>query len=423
LPADYRKVTETLLANDSPLPVFFMRRLKVDAPKHFGDVVAWYAKEFEVALRKAESRGKRKGIVVAVSSPSFPVGFDFAGVERFFDTEARNKTNSLRAKVFKHQAEHPGSPARAMTLQDDATTRNPRIFQRGNPENPGREVPRRFLAALSRKPLRKPYRQGSGRLELAQSILHPSNPLTARVFVNRVWKHLMGEGIVRTPSDFGLRGEPPTHPLLMDHLASRFLAENWDVKSLIRHIMTSATYRQASASGPSGDTENRLLSVMNRRRLDFEAMWDGMLAVSGELDLTMGGRSVDLTDEPSPRRRAVYGYVERQNLPTLLRTFDFANPNIHSPARTETTVPQQALFALNDPFVVACADALARQARHPSNHSTEAVAIFLYRRILAREPSALELATAVAFLTPASEGNLVDFAQALLVSNEFFFVD
>jgi hypothetical protein len=209
----------------------------------------------------------------------------------------------------------------------------------------------------------------------------------------------------------------------LDHLASRFLAEDWDVKSLIRHIMTSATYRQTSSSGPSGDTENRLLSVMNRRRLDFEAMWDGMLAVSGELDLTMGGRSVDLTKKPSPRRRAIYGYVERQNLPTLLRTFDFANPNIHAPARSETTVPQQALFALNDPFVVARAEALARQAEHPSNNSTEAVAIFLYRRILSREPSALELATAVAFLTGVSEGNLVDFAQALLVSNEFFFVD
>ncbi|MBO94972.1 MAG: hypothetical protein CMI32_08780, partial [Opitutales bacterium] len=160
---EYAAVTKTLLETGSSLPGFLARRLKMGPPRTFGDVVAWYANEFSNSLRKVEAGAKGKGIQAHVSVPTFPVGFDVSGVEPFFDTKARNRTNSLRAKVSKHYAEHPGSPPRAMTLVDDANPRNPRIFKRGNPSELGREVPRRFLAALTPKADRKPYVQGSGR--------------------------------------------------------------------------------------------------------------------------------------------------------------------------------------------------------------------------------------------------------------------
>ena len=169
---------------------------------------------------------------------------------------------------------------------------------------------------------------------------------------------------------------------------------------------------------------------MNRKRIDFESMRDGILSVSEELDLAIGGRPVNLVSKPSKLRRAVYGYVERQNLPDIFRTFDFANPNIHSPGRPETTVPQQALFALNDPFVIERAKNLARLDQAPiaddvlSKSSPESATRFLFRRILARDPSPKELDSTSTFLglNPSRE-KLTDLAQSLLVSNEFFFVD
>ena len=429
-PNQYSKTAQSLLNRKPHLPSFLLRGLRNLQKKDFKEVIGWYATEFAVSLKKPESIAEPKGIISFVQSSSFPVGFPVDDIEKYFDTKARDHTNSLRAKLSKHITEHPGSPPRAMSLVDDSVLRNPRIFDRGNPNAPGPEVPRRFLAALSHGTERKHYEQGSGRLELAKSILHPDNPLTARVFVNRVWMHLFGSGIVRTPSDFGFQGEVPTHPLLLDHLSHIFIHEGWDIKHLIRLITTSAAYRQKSGIAPTRDPENRLLSVMNRKRLDFEAMRDSMLAVSGELDLSMGGRAVHLTKKPFPVRRAVYGYVERQNLPTVFRTFDFANPNIHAPHRFETTVAQQALFALNDPFVLARAEKLAREAESSkgidlhSEKTSESVSRLLFRRILLRDPSVNELTSANAFVgSPPSQANLADLAQSLLVSNEFFFVD
>jgi len=426
----YPNTVKSLLKYKPPLPSFLLRGLRELNENDFKEVIGWYASEFAESLKKAESGAESKGTISFVKSSGFPVGFTVQGVEKYFDTKARNHTNSLRAKLSKHNTEHPGSPPRAMALVDDSALRDPRVFDRGNPNAPGREVPRRFLAALSHGADRKPYEQGSGRLELAKSILHPDNPLTGRVFVNRVWMHLFGTGIVRTPSDFGLQGENPTHPLLLDHLTYSFINEGWDVKDLIRFITTSATYRQKSGVAPISDPENRFLSVMNRKRLDFEAMRDSMLSVSGELDLSMGGRAVHLTKKPFPVRRAVYGFVERQNLPALFRTFDFANPNIHAPLRFETTVAPQALFALNNPFVIARAETLARQAQSSlsrdslAGKSIEALNSFLFRRVLLREPSIKELDSTLAFVgTNPSLGKLADIAQSLLVSNEFFFID
>ncbi|MDE0577373.1 MAG: DUF1549 and DUF1553 domain-containing protein [Opitutales bacterium] len=429
-PKKYPSTVKSLLKHDPSLPSFLLRGLRELNKNDFKEVIGWYASELATSLKKAESGAGSKGTISFVKSSAFPVGFTVEGVEEYFDTKARDHTNSLRAKLSKHKTEHPGSPPRAMALVDDSVLRNPRVFDRGNPSAPGRKVPRRFLAALSHGSERKPYEQGSGRLELAKSILHPDNPLTGRVFVNRVWMHLFGTGIVRTPSDFGLQGENPTHPLLLDHLTYSFINEGWDVKHLIRLITTSATYRQKSGVAPISDPENRLLSVMNRKRLDFEAMRDSMLAVSGELDLSMGGRAVHLTKKPFPVRRAVYGFVERQNLPSLFRTFDFANPNIHAPLRFETTVAPQALFALNDPFVITRAEKLGRLAQSSlsgdswTKKTIEALNRFLFRRVVLREPSRKELESTLAFVgANPSPGKLADIAQSLLVSNEFFFID
>jgi hypothetical protein len=241
------------------------------------------------------------------------------------------------------------------TFSDAPMLNDQVVFLRGNPGNPGPRVDRRFLEVLSSDNKPVAFKHGSGRRELAEAIASRTNPLTARVWVNRIWDHLFGHGIVDTPSDFGSRGTPPTHPELLDTLACQFMDEGWSTKKLIRQIVLSATYRQASdtrADCDAIDPDNRLLWRANRRRLDLEALRDSLLLVSGQLDEKMGGPSVSLTDPPMSNRRAVYGYIERQNLPAFFRTFDFANPNTHTADRPQTTAPQQALFLMNSPFAI-----------------------------------------------------------------------
>ena len=255
----------------------------------------------------------------------------------------------------------PGSAEKALIDEDRPQPARPHILIRGNLTNEGAEVPRQFLAVLS-GPNRQPFHDGSGRLELARQIVSPENPLTARVIVNRIWQHHFGEGLVRTPSDFGARSDPPTHPELLDFLASRFVKDGWSIKRLQRQIMLSSVYQQSSsgsAKGESLDPENRLLSHYNRQRLDFEATRDALLAVGGELDEKIGGPSINLLAKPLIDRRTVYSYVDRQNLQGLMRTFDFASPDAHSAMRHVTTIPQQALFLMNSPFVVQQAERLA----------------------------------------------------------------
>ena len=184
-----------------------------------------------------------------------------------------------------------------MIIEEIEPTHNPRIFVRGNSSRPGAEVPRQFLAAIT--PDRKPFEHKSGRLEMAQAIASKDNPLTARVFVNRVWAGHFGTGLVRTPSDFGLRSEAPSHPELLDYLARTFMDDGWSIKRLHRRIMLSSVYQQSSEHRPelaARDPENRLLWRMNRRRLDWEASRDTLLAAAGDLDRAVGGPAVEITD-------------------------------------------------------------------------------------------------------------------------------
>jgi mono/diheme cytochrome c family protein len=334
--------------------------------------------------------------------------------------------------VFASSSEPNNAPSR-LRLIDAPQPHNARVFLRGNPNNPGEEVPRQFLRVLAGEN-RKPFQRGSGRLELAQAIAHRDNPLTARVFVNRVWGHLFGAGLVRTPSDFGARCDPPTHPELLDYLALQFVDEGWSVKKLVRRIVLSRTYRQRSEDRPECsrvDPENFLLWKMNRRRLDFESLRDAILAVSGRLDGKVGGPSVSLTTTPFTSRRTLYAFIDRQNLPGLFRTFDFASPDTHSPQRFNTTVPQQALFLMNNPFVLEESQAVSRRAEMGGDVGPQRHITLLYQLVYARKPSADEVRLGVEFITQNSRAEArssrpsrwESYAQVLMLANEFAFVD
>jgi len=250
--------------------------------------------------------------------------------------------------------------------------------------------------------------------------------------------HHFGEPLVSSTADFGTRSEPPTHPELLDWLASDFIRSGWSVKHLHRVIILSSAYQQGSFDSQPApvpakveDPENRLLAHFSRRRLEFEAMRDSLLFISGQLDPTMGGRSVDLASEPLCRCRAVYLLVNRQDLPATFRAFDFAVPDQCVERRPRTTVPQQALFAMNSPFVLEQARALAARpelvaASEPAKRVEE-----FFKHVLGRYPSKSEVASALRFIEEAkadaqSDAGLTaweQFAQVMLISNEAIFLD
>jgi hypothetical protein len=329
--------------------------------------------------------------------------------EWYFDSDAVVRMWKLQGEVDRWLVRSPEAPPYAMALVDRAEIREPRVLRRGNPANQGDEIPRHFLTALA-GPKPRPFTDGSGRLELARAIVDPSNPLTARVWVNRVWMHHFGAGLVRTPSDFGLRAEPPSHPELLDWLARRLVNEGWSTKAIHRLILLSAAYQQQSGPPANAskreqalriDPANRFLWRMNPRRLTFEETRDTLLVASGELDLRVGGRASELFPGGVTNvRRTLYGLVDRQFLPSVLRVFDFANPDLHIPSRTETTVPQQALFALNHPFLAGRAKAMAARVR---DARPEDAVRRLYRAAYQREPTAPQIRAALSFLDSATQ--------------------
>ncbi|SIO02361.1 Planctomycete cytochrome C [Singulisphaera sp. GP187] len=350
-------------------------------------------------------------VLYADRSPCQVPGEPIVTTEWFYDTGTVVKLWTLQGEVDRWLIQSPLAPPHAVAVVDRAELREPRIFKRGSSANRGDEVPRQFLLAIA-GPDRKPFAQGSGRLELARAIIDPSNPLTARVWVNRIWMHHFGAGLVRTPSDFGIRAEPPSHPELLDWLARRLVGEGWSTKAIHRLILLSAAYQQQSRSPADAaardlalkvDPENRLLWRMNPRRLTFEEARDTLLTVTGELDHGMGGRSTNLFPTTGTNtRRSLYGLVDRQFLPNVLRVFDFANPDLHIPIRSETTVPQQALFAMNHPFLADRARILAGQL--PTDDPDAAIRR-LFRAVYQRDPTDAQLQAARAFLAaPLNEG-------------------
>ncbi|MDP7275047.1 MAG: PSD1 and planctomycete cytochrome C domain-containing protein [Planctomycetaceae bacterium] len=298
------------------------------------------------------------------------------------------------------------------------------IHQRGNPSSLGPVVPRRFLEVLSQGKIR-PFRNGSGRLELANALVdsRQGGSLTARVIVNRIWREHFGHGLVTTPSNFGFQGERPSHPELLEDLAGRFIDNGWSLKWLHRELVLSATYRQASRSAGPGrtiDPDNRWLGRMNRRRLSIEAWRDAMLTASGELDMALGGPARTV-DNPKHRRRTLYSTINRRELDTMLRLYDFPSPTGHSPKRVRTITPLQQLFVLNSPFIIRQSALIA--SRIPGGPRPRIAVDRLHRLLFDRTAGPGEIQTAVEFLAAAGPRGWPQYIQVLLGSNEFVFVD
>jgi hypothetical protein len=307
-----------------------------------------------------------------------------------------------------------------------------KVYIRGNPAKQGDLAPRRFLRVVAGENRAK-FKNGSGRLELAEAVADPKNPLTARVFVNRLWQQHFGRGIVGTPSNFGALGERPTHPELLDYLASRFVESGWSTKQLHREILLSATYQSSSENSQAAmpiDPDNRLLWRMSRQRLRVEEFRDALLAVSGRLDRTLGGPTTNL-DNAENVRRTLYAKISRHDLNGFLRLFDFPDANITADRRSETTVPQQQLFVLNSPFMVNQAKALA--ARLQRDDTDDAARIRkAYLLAYGRPAGDDEIQIGLGYVggkdstEEAARNKLTRWerlAQALLASNEFMYID
>ncbi len=338
-------------------------------------------------------------------------------IDRFLQGEWKSHLDSMRATLEELKKTIPPQYPFLRTIQDVKNPGNMHVLLRGSPDSPGEEAPRRFLAVLSPSD-RKPFTKGSGRLELAEAIADPNNPLTARVMVNRIWQRHFGQGLVRTPSNFGQLGDRPSHPELLDYLAARFVENKWSIKSLHREIMLSSVYAlsaENSAANYAVDPENRLVWRANRRRLDAEALRDSLLFVSGNLDLKPGGQAERLTDEN--KRRAVYGFVSRRKLDGMLALFDFPSPNNTSEQRLSTSVPLQKLFFMNSPLVADQAKALAARLKGEDAARIDQA----YRILFSRPPSKQEIELGRQFLHEGKDP-WPQYAQVLLSSNEFSFI-
>jgi hypothetical protein len=419
-------------------------KLLADVDKQWKEAAAKGAKQ----LDDADAEALRRVLYGPDAPADAPLALDWGSLSLFPDRATQGQYQALLRSLEDWLAK---GPPRAMVLHDSPRPYDPRVFERGNPGRPGEAIPRQFVKIAN--PQRKPFGEGSGRLDLAREIVAKDNPLTARVFVNRVWMHHFGTAIVGTVGDFGLRGDTPTHPELLDWLAAELQnpspspspkaggekdqtppslvgkgvgglgSSPWSIKSLHRLIMTSATYTQASNDRPEAiakDPDNRLLWKQNRRRLEFEPLHDAVLSVSGQLDTTPGGPSVRLFG--GNRRRAVYGYVDRLEFPSLLTTFDVPNPAGLNPQRTNTTVAPQALFLMNGPFMRDAAKKLialpaVQKLTDPGDRLD-----FLYLTVFGRKPAADEKKLALAFVSRGGE-KWIDLAHGLLMTNEFAFVD
>ncbi len=404
--------------------------VKPSAPATMKQVAERYARLFtnvnarmSVADVSEAERELRRVLYGPDAPPDVPAQMDWGFLSLLPDRASQGEFQKLITDLEQWLMRGPEAPARAMVMRDLPAAYEPRIFARGNPNRPTDAVTRRFLSVLDRN--EKPFRHGSGRGELAAAIVDPANPLTARVFVNRVWLHHFGAGLVATPSDFGTRGEKPSHPELLDWLANEFVRGGWRVKDLHRLIMNSAVYQQASANLANGraqqiDPENRLLWRMNPRRHEFETLRDSLLAVSGRLESKAGGPPVSA----STPRRTVYTFVDRLDLPPVFATFDFPSPSASCPQRAQTTVAPQALYLMNNEFAAECSAATLRRVEVAKVGEVADKVRQIYRLTFSREPAPKELARAGTFLGSKPDDKLWQhFVQALLMSNEFAFVD
>jgi hypothetical protein len=351
--------------------------------------------------------------------------YALAGV--FASTRMYNRP--LNEKCEKKPDGEAKQPKDAMHIVREGKPTDLNIFLRGDVNTKGPIAPRHFLHVLC--PADPPkFRQGSGRLELAQAIVSRNNPLTARVIVNRVWGQFFGRPLVGTASNFGALGEKPTHPELVDDLAVRFMDAGWSLKWLDREIVLSSAYRQGSraeARQTGTDPENRLLGRMPRRRLSVEAWRDAILSATGRLEDRIGGPSIDPAN-PDQHRRTVYSRISRLSLNPLLALFDFPDPNIHADRRVETTTPLQKLFVMNNPFMIREAEAFADRLSALADLSPSPAETFIqqaYQRLFSRPATDAELHLGLEFLRQGdnAQARRRQYAQVLLATNEMLFLD
>jgi hypothetical protein len=402
-----QEVTEKLFNSTGQRPAFnplLTAAFIGKPPASLGDVAERYGSLLaRVAGTDKRDDSDEESLRLALYGEHGPLAVPAPEYTRLFKKDGHLQVTRLQKNVDAWIAESPDAPARAMVLTDSPDPHDAPLHVRGSATNVGQTVPRHFLTALSHGGTPQPLTEGSGRLQLARAIASRDNPLTARVLVNRVWLYHFGKGIVRTPSDFGTRCDPPTHPELLDWLALRFMDSGWSIKKLHRQVLLSAAYQQSDDDNPAAravDPDNLLLWRMNRQRLDFESTRDSLLAVAGTLDDRLGGRSGNLAD-PADARRTIYGTIDRQNLPSLFRAFDFASPDTTSPQRFTTTVPQQALYFMNSPFVIRQAKALAaRPDVGPAD--PEARVRLLYRTLFARDATPEEISTGLQYVEAES---------------------
>ena len=391
----------------------------VEAPTAPADVVEKF-NQGQDAVKKQE--GRVKEFLAAETAKLGAAGQKSKQIESKLSPEAKKALADLRSELERLKKSAPPKPPVIHTLAD-GPGEDMKIYLHGNTKTEGAVAKRRFLRILSDGDP-KPFTQGSGRLELAQDIVDPKNPLTARVIVNRVWQWHFGAGIVPTPSNFGKLGQPPTHPELLDHLATRFMAEGWSIKKLHREIMLSATYQlggAVDATDLKADPANQLYWRMNRRRLDVESWRDALLFAAGNLDPAVGGPPTDL-NAASNHRRTLYGAVSRHDLNGLLRLFDFPDPNLTAEKRPVTIVPLQQLFVLNSDFMTEQARGLVKQLAGEKDDAAKVRKAFL--RLYGRPATEGEVQMALDFLN-APEGSepkprlsrWEQYAQVLLATN------
>lgn len=333
------------------------------------------------------------------------------------------KRADLVKKLQDAKFHHPGAPVRALSVTDSDSIIDSPVFVRGEPDQATKErVPRRYVSVLA-GPEPQPFANGSGRLDWAEAIVKPSNPLTARVMVNRVWQYHFGKPLVSSTGDFGLQTPKPVQAELLDWLATQFIEDGWSIKQLHRRIMLSAAWQQSSTDHPfytaatEKDPENTLLWKQNVRRMEFEPLRDSILAVTGNLDPSLLGRSVPLYSDANTTRRTLYAFIDRTNIPTVMSTFDVPNPNLTQGERFVSTVSPQALFLMNNSFVLNNVRKLSSSEEFKSLPEDSTRIQWLYRRILQRDAKTSELELLSRLLpAPTVEPKVVDSRELELAT-------
>jgi hypothetical protein len=439
-------IKEALADTDHPVNPIIAAALRDLKPKTLHDVAAAYQKAYNenkaailahlAVLAKPGDGWKKTSPAIAEMTgypwaiPSYDEVFDNEDMISLFSTRKfcadwQNRPiyggigNRAPVAYFRHtrinelRLSHPGAPGEAMVVQDSEAPKDSYVFKRGDKNNKGDIAPRQFLDILS-KGERRPYVDGSGRYEFAQSIATKDNPMTARVAVNRTWMKHFIEGFVLTADDLGNMSEKPSHPELLDYLATDFMENGWTMKRLHRMIVMSNVYRLDSdptanplvvKKGPIDplkvDAGNRLLWRGNLRRLDFESIRDSMILLTGKLNPTVGGQPANITDEPFSYRRSLYGYVDRSRLSDTLSQFDYGDPDQANSKRNSTIVPQQALYFMNNALSVEVARAVSSRKDVVNAMSEDQRIVAMFRCMFQRRPSTSEIRVAQEFLAKA----------------------